>query len=198
MAVTTTNQAIKRLCDILLAITLIIMLAPVILLVGIGVMAFLGRPMLHTSTRLGKDRRRFPMYKFRSMTNATDRDAKLLPDEQRLVPFGRFIRRTSLDELPQLLNIIRGDMSFLGPRPIPPGHMQFMKDQFTCRFCVRPGISGMTAVAYRGRERTWDEKFTIDTEYVQSYSLLLDVKLFIRTFIVLLQRFFWNKAGTSL
>jgi len=153
----------------------------------------LGSPVIYKTKRPGKidpktgKERIFELYKFRSMTNETDENGKLLPDTQRLTRFGRKLRSTSLDELPEIFNIFKGDMSIVGPRPLGIKYIPYYTDEERHRHDIRPGLTGLAQV--RGRNNlTWEEKFAYDVEYVNKMSFLLDIQILIETVIKVLKR----------
>ena len=151
------------------------------------VVIFLGYPAIFRQARPGKDEKIFEVMKFRSMSNAKDKDGNLLPDEQRLSKFGIFLRKSSLDEIPQLFNIIKGDMSFIGPRPLLISNLPYYTEEEHHRHDVRPGITGLAQV--NGRNNlTNDEKFALDVQYVRTISFINDVKIVIKTIINVLRR----------
>lgn len=157
---------VKRLFDILSAALLIAVLAPVMLLTWLAVRLVLGRPALYREERAGLGGRPFQIAKFRSMTSATGSDGRLLPDEARLGGFGRFLRRTSLDELPQLFSVLAGDMSLVGPRPLPLRYVERYTPRQATRLLVRPGITGWAQI--HGRNAVaWPERLEYDAEYVE-------------------------------
>jgi len=190
-------DAAKRALDLVVSIAVLVVLSPLYLLIGLLVLIFMGYPVLYISPRLDSRARLFRMLKFRTMTNDTDENGNLLPDEVRLRPFGRFLRRTSLDELPQIVNVLSGEMSIVGPRAIPPGFLKDMAPRFRPRLSVKPGLTGWTQVNYRGEHRTQEEKYTYDVEYVDSRSILFDLKILVLTLRTLLLRFKGNKSGVS-
>ena len=171
---------IKRVFDILLALAACILLGPVILLVTMMVRSQLGAPAIFRQVRPGRNGRPFKMFKFRSMTD--DRDAKgdLLPDEERMHPFGKWLRKSSLDELPELWNVLRGDMSLVGPRPLLMEYLPRYNARQARRHDVRPGITGWAQV--NGRNAlSWEEKFEQDIWYVEHRSMVLDLKILFMT-----------------
>ena len=181
------RNCIKRLLDIIISLCGIIILSPVYIVLAILVRHKLGSPVLFTQERPGKDEKIFKLYKFRSMTDAKDDDGNLLPDEDRLPAFGKKLRSTSLDELPELFNILKGDMSIIGPRPLLvrylPRYNEFQKH----RHDVRPGLTGLAQT--HGRNAiTWEKKFEYDVEYVNNLSFALDVKIFLETVRAVLKR----------
>jgi sugar transferase EpsL len=170
----------KRLLDLTLTIPALILLSPVLALVAMLVRLTLGSPILFRQQRPGLHGQPFTIYKFRTMTDACDAQGNLFPDAERLTPFGRFLRSTSLDELPELLNVLKGNMNLVGPRPL---LMQYM-DRYTPaqrrRHEVKPGITGWAQV--KGRNAiTWEEKFALDVWYVDHQSLWLDLKIIVLT-----------------
>lgn len=166
----------KRILDILLSILGLILILPFILIIGLFVLIFLGHPVLFKQKRPGKDGKIFMLYKFRTMTDKKDKNGNLLPDEQRLTKFGKFIRKTSLDELPEFINILKGDMSFVGPRPMLVRDMVFFDETIMKRQMVTPGLTGLAQV--NGRNSiNWDQRFNYDLKYVDNMSFLLDLKI---------------------
>lgn len=169
------EKYIKRLLDILLSGGALLILWPVLLVTAILVRAKLGSPVIFCQERPGKDEKIFKLYKFRSMTDAKDENGKLLPDEIRLTKFGKLLRSTSLDELPELWNILRGDMSIVGPRPLLVKYLPLYNEEQRRRHAVRPGLTGWAQANGRNAIR-WEEKFRLDVEYVDHISFALDVK----------------------
>lgn len=170
----------KRLLDVILSLTAIILLSPIILFVGILVYFKLGSPVLFKQERPGKNEKIFKMYKFRTMSDERDEHGHLLPDSIRLTVFGKWLRSTSLDELPELFNILKGDMSIVGPRPQLVRDMVFMSDEQRKRHEVLPGLTGLAQV--NGRNNiTWEEKLDYDLEYIERVSLLKDLDILIKT-----------------
>lgn len=148
---------------------------------------FMGGNPFFTQERPGKDEKIFKLIKFRSMDNRKDKDGNLLPDEVRLNKYGRFIRKTSLDELPEAFNIIKGDMSVIGPRPLLVKYLPYYSEEERVRHCVRPGLSGLAQV--NGRNAiSWEEKFAYDVSYVNHITFLLDVSIFCKTILLVLKR----------
>ena len=178
--VTFYEKYIKRLLDILLSAFALIVLSPVLLVVAILVRTKLGSPVIFSHQRPGKDGKLFRLYKFRSMTNERDENGKLLPDEVRLTGFGKLLRSTSLDELPELWNILKGDMSIVGPRPLLVQYLPLYNEEQRHRHDVRPGLTGWAQA--NGRNAiSWEEKFEMDVWYVRNLSFLLDVKTVLLT-----------------
>lgn len=171
---------IKRIIDIVLSLLGIIILSPVLVIIAILVKTKLGSPIFFTQYRVGKDGKIFKMIKFRTMLDAKDKWGEPLPDEERLTPFGKFLRSTSIDELPELINVLKGDMSLVGPRPLLVEYLPlYSKEQFR-RHELRPGITGWAQV--NGRNSiNWSERFKLDVDYVNSYSLVKDFKIIIMT-----------------
>lgn len=170
----------KRLFDVLIAATALVLLAPLLGLLAILIAIKLGRPVLFRQPRPGRFGKTFTLLKFRTMTAACDAHGNLLPDKDRLPPFGRFLRATSLDELPELWNVLAGDMSLVGPRPLLIEYLPLYTPEQGRRHEVRPGITGWAQV--NGRNAlSWDEKFALDVWYVDNRSFWLDVKILFRT-----------------
>lgn len=174
------EKYIKRGLDFFLSCLLIVILSPLMLIIALLVKKKLGRPVLFSQIRPGKDGKLFRMYKFRSMTDEKDKDGKLLSDEMRLTEFGKKLRETSMDELPELFNIVKGDMSIVGPRPQLVRDMMFMTKEQNRRHEVRQGLTGLAQV--RGRNSiTWEEKLAYDIEYVDNISFINDVRIVFKT-----------------
>lgn len=180
------RKYIKRLLDIILSLLAIIILAPLYLIISLLVLIFMGWPILFKQPRPGKNEKIFNMYKFRTMTNKKDKDGNLLPDEQRLNKFGRFLRKTSLDELPEFFCILTGKMSFIGPRPLLVKYLDYYTKEEHHRHDVRPGLTGWAQVNGRNLVN-WDDRFKLDLDYVNNISFIMDIKiLFITIKTVLL------------
>ncbi len=170
------KKYIKRLLDIIISIVGLIVLSPILLILSIMVRVKLGSPVLFKQYRPGKDGKIFKLYKFRSMNNKKDENGKLLPDSERLTKFGKILRSTSLDELPELFNILKGDMSLVGPRPQLVRDMVFMSDEQNKRHSVRQGLTGLAQV--NGRNAiSWEDKIKYDLEYVENITFLNDLKI---------------------
>ena len=178
---------LKRLMDIVLSAIAILLLSPVMLLIAVLVRTKLGSPVIFCQERPGKDEKIFKMYKFRSMTDARGENGELLPDEVRLTKFGRALRSTSLDELPELWNIFKGDMSIVGPRPLLVRDVAYMDAQQHRRHEVRPGLTGLAQVTGRNA-LDWDTKLALDVKYVDTCSFIGDVKIFLRTIVKVFRR----------
>ena len=171
---------IKYLFDLTVSIIVFLILLPVILLVAVLIRIKLGSPILFTQDRPGLNGKVFKMMKFRSMLDAKDKHGNLLPDNERMTKFGAFLRSTSLDELPGLFNVIKGDMSLVGPRPLLVQYLPLYSSEQAKRHNVRPGITGWAQV--NGRNAiSWDEKFKLDVWYVENQSFLLDIKILLLT-----------------
>lgn len=171
---------IKRLFDITAATTALIILSPVYAISAYKVKKNLGSPVLFRQTRPGLDGNPFEMIKFRTMNDARDDKGELLPDAVRLTDFGKFLRSTSLDELPELWNVLKGDMSIVGPRPLLMRYMPYYKEEERKRFNVRPGITGLAQV--NGRNfLSWDERFKLDVDYVNKLSVKEDIRIIFLT-----------------
>ncbi|WP_198334962.1 sugar transferase [Psychrobacter namhaensis] len=171
---------IKRLFDITAATTALVVLSPIYAITAYKVNKNLGSPVLFRQTRPGLHGKPFEMIKFRTMKDATDKEGNLLPDSERLTPFGQALRNSSLDELPELWNVVKGDMSLVGPRPLLMEYLSLYNEEQARRHNVRPGITGYAQV--NGRNAIgWDQKFELDTWYVDNQSLWLDVKILLKT-----------------
>ena len=170
------NRYIKRVLDIICALLALTVTGPLYIVVAILVKIKLGSPVIFTQKRPGKNEKIFKMYKFRTMTDARDENGKLLPDEKRLTSFGKFLRSTSLDELPEAINILKGDMSVIGPRPQLVRDMVFMTPEQRQRHSVKPGLSGLAQVSGRNA-LDWEEKLEIDLEYIKDISLKNDARI---------------------
>jgi lipopolysaccharide/colanic/teichoic acid biosynthesis glycosyltransferase len=174
------SRGIKIIGDRMMAALLLLLFSPILLAVAIIVRLRIGSPIVFTQMRPGKNGRIFTVYKFRTMTGDCDAAGNLLSDEERLIPLGQFLRKASLDELPQLLNVLVGDMSFVGPRPLLVRYLERYNSEQARRHDVQPGITGWAQV--NGRNAlTWDEKFRLDLWYVDHWSLWLDVKILLLT-----------------
>ena len=167
---------IKRILDIFLSLCGILILSPVYLILWVLVRRKLGKPALFTQERPGRNEKIFRLYKFRSMTDERDENGLLLPDEVRLTRFGKILRSTSLDELPELFNILKGDMSLIGPRPLLVRYLPYYTKEERRRHDVRPGLTGLAQV--NGRNALgWEDRFAFDLEYVDNCSLFMDLKV---------------------
>lgn len=172
----------KRFFDIFLSLIAIIILSPVYLIISILVLIFMGWPILFKQPRPGKNEKIFNMYKFRTMTNKKDKDGNLLPDSKRLTKFGKILRKTSLDELPEIFCIILGKMSIVGPRPLVEQYLPYYTEAEHHRHDVRPGLTGWAQV--NGRNNlNWDERFKLDLEYIDKMSFIFDIKIIYLTIL---------------
>ena len=178
---------IKRLLDIVLSLIAIIVLSPVYLIVAIVVRIQMGSPVLFSQDRIGNDEKVFKLYKFRSMTNEKDENGKLLPEEKRLTKFGLTLRSTSLDELPELFSILKGDMSIVGPRPLPTYYGPYYFPEERKRHQVRGGLIPPDGLSKQTTPE-WETQFKYDNYYVDNVSFLLDCKVILVTFLILFKR----------
>lgn len=170
----------KRLMDLILTIPALLVLSPILILTALMVRIRLGKPVLFVQQRPGQGGRLFKIFKFRTMTDACDVEGNLLPDKQRMTGFGRFLRSTSLDELPELFNILKGDMSLVGPRPLLMQYLERYSPVQARRHEVKPGLTGWAQI--NGRNAiTWEDKFKLDVWYVEHQSVWLDLKIIILT-----------------
>lgn len=178
---------VKRLLDITISLIVLIFLLPLMLLIYLLVIINLGSPAFFLQERVGKDNKIFKMIKFRTMKNSTDKNGNLLSDNERVTKFGSFLRSFSLDELPELINILKGDMSLVGPRALLVQYLGLYNDEQIRRHEVLPGLTGWAQI--NGRNSiTWSEKFKLDVWYVDNWSLWLDIKIFFLTFWKVLKR----------
>ena len=178
---------IKRFFDIFSSFLALVVLSPLLLiLIVVGAFVMKGNPFF-TQQRPGKNEKIFKLIKFRTMTNAKDKDGNLLPDEDRLTKYGEFLRNTSLDELPELINILKGDMSVIGPRPLLVEYIPRYNAHQHRRHEVRPGLSGWAQVNGRNTV-SWEDKFDMDVEYVDNYNLVMDIKILFMTVFNVLKR----------
>lgn len=174
------KKYIKRLLDIVISLTALIILSPVMLIVAILVRIKLGSPVIFKQERPGKDEKIFKLYKFRSMSDKKDENGKLLPDSERLTKFGKILRATSLDELPELVNILKGEMSLIGPRPLAVCYLPYYNEEEKKRHSVRPGLTGLAQI--NGRNAlNWEERFSYDIEYVENITFINDLKILFKT-----------------
>ncbi len=188
---------LKRTFDIAVAGCALIVLIPVFLCLAVVVRVFLGAPVLFRQQRPGLNAQPFEMIKFRTMTNARDPMGQLLPDEQRLVPFGKWLRSTSLDELPELWNVLKGDMSLVGPRPLLMAYVPLYSPEQFRRHELRPGITGWAQISGRNA-LSWDAKFALDVWYVDNRNFFLDVRIMCLTVLHILKRDGISAAGETM
>lgn len=178
---------IKRILDFILSLIALIILSPLILMIGILVRIKLGKPVIFKQKRPGKDEKIFTLYKFRTMTDKKDEEGNLLPDSERLTKFGKFLRSTSLDELPELINIIKGEMAIVGPRPLLVEYLPLYNEEQKHRHDVRPGLTGLAQI--NGRNTIdWEEKFKEDIEYVNNITFIQDTKIILKTVVKVFKR----------
>ena len=177
-----TSCTIKSLLDRVVAATALLFLSPIILIVSIAIYFRMGSPLIFSQPRPGKDGKIFLFYKFRTMTDERDAEGNLLDDELRMTAFGEFLRESSLDELPQLWNVVRGDMSIVGPRPLLVQYLERYTPEQARRHEVKPGITGWAQInGRRLLDGDWEKKFRLDVWYVDNWSLLLDLKIILKT-----------------
>lgn len=179
------KKYVKRLLDILLSLCILIVLSPVLLILAVLVRVKLGSPVLFCQKRPGLHEEIFTLYKFRTMTDAKDAEGNLLPDKDRLTSFGKFLRAASLDELPEFFNILKGDMSFIGPRPLLVSYLPYYTKEESLRHTVRPGLTGLAQVSGRNF-LDWDRRLAKDVEYVKGLSFAMDMKVLLLTVKVVL------------
>lgn len=181
------RKYVKRILDLCLSFFALILLSPIIIVIGILIRIKLGSPVIFKQHRPGLNEEIFTMYKFRTMTDEYDSNGRFLSDEMRLNKFGKLLRSTSMDELPELINIIKGDMSIVGPRPLLVEYLELYSDEQRKRHSIRPGLTDLSAL--RGRNNVpWGEQFEHDLEYMESISFLTDMKIIFFTFIKVLKR----------
>lgn len=178
---------IKRILDIISSLLAIIILSPLLAVTAVLVKTKLGSPVLFKQERPGKDEKIFTLMKFRTMTDERDENGELLPDEVRLTKFGKFLRSTSIDELPELFNILKGDMSVIGPRPLLVEYIPRYNEHQHRRHEVRPGLSGWAQVNGRNTV-SWEDKFDMDVHYVDNYSFAMDVKILLMTVLNVIKK----------
>ena len=190
------ERYIKRLQAIVLSLIAIIILSPILLITYLLVRVKFGKPAIFIQKRVGKDGKVFDLYKFRTMTNQRDEDGKLLPDDQRLTSFGKKLRSTSLNELPELFNILKGDMALIGPRPLLVKYLPLYNDEQARRHEVRPGLTGYAQV--NGRNAiTWEDRFKLDVEYVDNVTFLNDWKIIFKTIKTVFKREGISEKGSA-
>ena len=190
------NLMIKRLIDIIGSLVGLILLSPIFLITAILVYFKLGSPIFFVQERVGKDDKVFKMIKFRSMKDAKDKFGNDLPDEERLTPFGKTLRSLSIDELPELINVLKGDMSLVGPRPLLVSYLELYSKEQRRRHEMRPGITGLAQV--NGRNSiSWGERFKMDVSYIDQYSLFLDIKILFMTVYKVIKRDGISQEGNA-
>lgn len=172
----------KRFFDFFISLFAIVILSPLLIIISFFVLIFMGWPIVFKQPRPGKNEKIFNMYKFRTMTNKKDKKGNLLPDDKRLTKFGVFLRKTSLDELPELFCILFGKMSFIGPRPLLVEYLDYYTSEEHHRHDVRPGLTGLAQVSGRNL-LSWEDKFKKDLEYVNNITFIGDIKIFFKTII---------------
>lgn len=181
------QHAVKRAIDIVCSGLGLIVLSPILIIAAILIRKNLGSPIFFTQDRIGKDGKVFKMIKFRTMLDATDKYGNQLPDEERLTSFGKLLRSTSIDELPELVNVFLGDMSLVGPRPLLVEYKDLYSTEQWRRHEVRPGITGWAQV--NGRNSiSWSERFKLDVEYIDNYNLILDIKILFMTVLKVIKK----------
>ena len=186
---------VKRLLDLIISSAVLIVLSPLMLVIYVLILINLGGPAFFVQERVGKDNKVFKMIKFRTMKDSRDKDGNLLSDNERVTKFGSFLRSFSLDELPELINIIKGDMSLVGPRALLVQYLECYNDEQIRRHDVLPGLTGWAQI--NGRNSiTWSEKFKLDVWYVDNWSLWLDIKIFFLTFWKVIKREGINQSET--
>ena len=181
------NKYIKRILDILISLTFIVLFSWLYLILVILVRIELGSPVLFCQERPGYNEKIFKLYKFRTMTDKRDEKGNLLPDSERLTKFGSMLRSTSLDELPEMFNILKGDMSLIGPRPLLVEYLPYYTEEERLRHSVRPGLTGLAQVSGRNY-LAWDKRLAKDVEYVNHISFIMDVRIIIKTIMVVFKK----------
>ena len=181
------SKYIKRLLDILISLTFIVLFSWLYLILVILVRIKLGSPVLFCQERPGYNEKIFKLYKFRTMTDKRDEKGNLLPDSERLTKFGSVLRSTSLDELPEMFNILKGDMSLIGPRPLLVEYLPYYTEEERLRHSVRPGLTGLAQVSGRNY-LAWDKRLAKDVEYVNHISFIMDVRIIIKTIMVVFKK----------
>ena len=172
---------VKRLLDRLISLIFIVLFSWLYIILAVLVRVKLGKPVLFRQPRPGRNEKVFNMYKFRTMTDKRDENGELLPDRQRLTSFGKLLRKSSLDELPEMFCILKGDMSFIGPRPLLVEYLPYYTEREKLRHTVRPGLTGLAQVSGRNTV-DWDTRFELDAQYVENLSFLMDLKVIVMTF----------------
>lgn len=181
------RHIVKRIFDFTASLCGLILLSPILIVVALLIRLNLGSPIFFTQDRVGKNNKVFKMIKFRSMKDGVDKNGNLLPDEMRLTKFGKILRSTSLDELPELINVLKGDMSLIGPRPLLVDYLPLYNENQVRRHNVLPGLTGWAQINGRN-SLSWNEKFNLDIWYVDNWSLTLDIKIFFLTIYKVFKR----------
>lgn len=181
------KKYIKRILDFILSLIALIVLSPILLVIAILVRIKLGSPVIFKQERPGLNEKIFTLYKFRTMTDKKDEEGNLLPDSERLTKFGKVLRSTSLDELPELINILKGDMSIVGPRPLLVEYLELYNEEQKHRHDVRPGLTGLAQVSGRNAI-SWEEKFNKDIEYINNITFIGDCKIILKTAINVIKK----------
>ena len=181
------RKYIKRILDFILSLIALIILSPILLVIAILVRIKLGSPVIFKQERPGLNEKIFTLYKFRTMTDKKDKEGNLLPDSERLTRFGKMLRSTSLDELPELINTLKGDMSIVGPRPLLVEYLELYNEEQKHRHDVRPGLTGLAQVSGRNAI-SWEEKFNKDIEYINNITFIGDCKIILKTAINVIKK----------
>ena len=181
------RKYIKRILDFILSLIALIILSPILLVIAILVRIKLGSPVIFKQERPGLNEKIFTLYKFRTMTDKKDKEGNLLPDSERLTRFGKMLRSTSLDELPELINILKGDMSIVGPIPLLVEYLELYNEEQKHRHDVRPGLTGLAQVSGRNAI-SWEEKFNKDIEYINNITFIGDCKIILKTAINVIKK----------
>lgn len=190
------QRFVKRPMDFVLSLIAIVILSPILLIVAILVRTKIGSPVIFKQKRPGLDEKIFTLYKFRTMTDERDKNGELLPDSVRLTKFGKFLRSTSLDELPELFNILRGDMSIVGPRPLAVQYLPYYNETEKHRHDVRPGLTGLAQI--NGRNGlNWDDRFGYDIEYIENIVFFYDLKIILKTVLKVFKKEGITIRGTT-
>lgn len=179
--------SLKRIMDIVGAIVALVVFAPLMILIAVAIALKMGFPVIFRQSRAGKDGEPFTIYKFRTMTNERDENGELLPDNQRITPLGSFLRKTTLDELPEFINVLKGDMSLVGPRPLRTEYVPRYSDFQRKRLRMRPGLTSLAVIEGRN-VLDWDKRFALDVWYVENWNLFLDIKIIFGTIKLVLRR----------
>ena len=187
---------IKRVLDLILSLMALIILMPLMIIIAILVRIKLGSPVIFKQERPGKNEKIFTLYKFRTMTNKKDENGNLLPHEKRLTKFGRILRSTSLDELPELFNILKGDMSIVGPRPLLKEYLPLYNEEQKHRHDVRPGLTGLAQISGRN-SISWEEKFDDDIKYVNEVTFINDLRIILKTVVKVFKREGISQEGNA-